>query len=74
LKGKYGSGYLLEVKIDATVPTRLEELKEQLHNFVIEHFQHAVLVEGFGNRSTYKILKDDMHSLAKVFAALEEGM
>ncbi|XP_064640640.1 cholesterol transporter ABCA5-like isoform X2 [Lineus longissimus] len=73
LKGKYGSGYILALKVNASIPTRLEELKGQLHDFVIEHFPHAVLVEGFGNMVTYKILKDDIQSLAKVFAALEDG-
>ncbi|XP_038065899.1 ATP-binding cassette sub-family A member 5-like [Patiria miniata] len=85
LKGKYGGGYLLEAKLnpgeayysmDHTTgeATRLLEQKMQALDDKIHHvFPSAETVENFGERVTYKIPKEDVGSLARVFAALEEG-
>ncbi|XP_078610116.1 cholesterol transporter ABCA5-like isoform X1 [Branchiostoma floridae x Branchiostoma japonicum] len=74
LKTKYGSGYMLDVKVkedgDANV---LEARLDQLDVFVHELFPSAAEAELIGNRVTYNIPKENVNSLAAVFTALEEG-
>ena len=74
LKSKYGSGYLLEIKVkqeeDQSI---LAQKMDRLKTFVIELFPGASIMEQFSERVQYKVPKSDVTSLAKVFSALEEG-
>ncbi|XP_056019371.1 cholesterol transporter ABCA5-like isoform X3 [Ostrea edulis] len=77
LKNKFGSGYLLEVKLKAGIANESAESVDQrmdaLEEYVFSMFPNAVIVERFGLRAQYKVPKADVHSLAQVFTSLEEG-
>ncbi|XP_066291529.1 cholesterol transporter ABCA5-like [Branchiostoma lanceolatum] len=74
LKTKYGSGYMLDVKVKEDGNANdLEERLDQLDTFVHELFPSAAEAELIGNRVTYNIPKENVNSLAAVFTALEEG-
>lgn len=77
LKNKFGSGYLLEVKLKAGIANESAESVDQrmdaLEEYVFSMFPNAVIVERFGLRAQYKVPKADVHSLARVFTSLEEG-
>ncbi|CAG2238617.1 ABCA5 [Mytilus edulis] len=75
LKNKYSSGYLLEVKLkieDITDEEQAHRL-EELQNYVVSLFPNAVTLEKFGTYAQFKVPKEDVPSLANVFASLEEG-
>jgi hypothetical protein len=77
LKNKFGSGYLLEVKLKAGIVNESAESVDQrmntLEEYVLSMFPHAMVVESFGLRAQYKVPKADVQSLAQVFSSLEEG-
>ncbi|XP_078615923.1 cholesterol transporter ABCA5-like isoform X2 [Branchiostoma floridae x Branchiostoma japonicum] len=76
LKNKYGSGYILEVKVkeqSEDINNDLEASLDLLDSFVHELFPGAAEAEVISNRVTYNIPKEDVRSLARVFTALEEG-
>ncbi|KAJ8013474.1 hypothetical protein DPEC_G00030170 [Dallia pectoralis] len=71
LKGKYGHGYNLEIKLR-------EELSGLqpgflLHNEILTMFPHASRQESFATLMVYKIPREDVTSLAKSFAQLESA-
>ena len=89
LKNKYGSAYVLEVKLHSAnaepVHTSYVNLHvdsasslssiDRLRRFISQLFPHAVEIECFGERATYKIPKADVGMrVSKSFAALEEGL
>ncbi|KAK6171363.1 hypothetical protein SNE40_019569 [Patella caerulea] len=71
LKDKYGSGYLLEIKIKqvANVEEKMDELEEEIKRM----FPHYTCAERFGDRGQYKIPREDVTSLAQAFASLENA-
>eukprot|EP00058_Branchiostoma_floridae_P016823 XP_002602311.1 hypothetical protein BRAFLDRAFT_127318 [Branchiostoma floridae] len=86
LKNKYGSGYILEVKVkeqsedinndlDARWVQRnlVSRSLDRLDSFVHDLFPDAAEAEVISNHVTYNIPKEDVRSLARVFTALEEG-
>ncbi|EDV20637.1 uncharacterized protein TRIADDRAFT_60879 [Trichoplax adhaerens] len=74
LKNKYGGGYHLDVKfsLDVVGSNGINQLNN-ITDFVKRAFPTSVLGEHFGHRATYKIPSDDIKSLAKSFASLEQG-
>ncbi|XP_067671428.1 cholesterol transporter ABCA5-like [Haliotis asinina] len=73
LKDKYGSGYLLEVKLktgdqEQDVETRMDSLERHL----VSLFPQASCLERFEERGQYKIPKDNVKSLAETFSSLEQ--
>lgn len=77
LKNKFGSGYILEVKLKAGIAHETQDSVEQrmntLEEYVFSMFPDAVIVERFGLRAQYKIPRNNVKSLALVFSSLEEG-
>ncbi|XP_022092521.1 ATP-binding cassette sub-family A member 5-like [Acanthaster planci] len=85
LKGKYGGGYVLEIKLNpgpdyysmdhtSGQATRLlEEMMSALDRKIKEVFPSAEAIERFGERVTYRVPSEVAISLSTVFAALEEG-
>ncbi|XP_031568598.1 ATP-binding cassette sub-family A member 5-like [Actinia tenebrosa] len=69
LKSKYGSGYSLEIKLT----NHSEDAQTKLEAFVKELFPGAVLNEIFGGKATYKVPKDNVSRLSKIFDKLEQG-
>lgn len=77
MKNKFGSGYILEVKLKAGIAHETQDSVEQrmnkLEEYVFSMFPDAVIVERFGLRAQYKIPRNNVKSLAHVFSSLEEG-
>ena len=76
LKNKYGSGYLLEVKLQRTSDIdeeRFTEKLDSLEQYIMSMFPLASRVERFGVRTQYKVPRDNVTSLASTFSALEAG-
>lgn len=77
MKNKFGSGYILEVKLKAGIahetPDSVEQRMNKLEEYVFSMFPDAVIVERFGLRAQYKIPRNNVKSLAHVFSSLEEG-
>ncbi|XP_035696779.1 ATP-binding cassette sub-family A member 5-like [Branchiostoma floridae] len=76
LKNKYGSGYILEVKVkeqSEDINNDLDASLDRLDSFVHDLFPDAAEAEVISNHVTYNIPKEDVRSLARVFTALEEG-
>nr|XP_022313180.1 ATP-binding cassette sub-family A member 5-like isoform X3 [Crassostrea virginica]XP_022313182.1 ATP-binding cassette sub-family A member 5-like isoform X3 [Crassostrea virginica]XP_022313183.1 ATP-binding cassette sub-family A member 5-like isoform X3 [Crassostrea virginica] len=77
LKNKFGSGYILEIKLKTGVVNEssesVEQRMNQLEEYVLSLFPDAVIVERFGLRAQYKVPRNNVTSLAKVFTSLEEG-
>lgn len=77
MKNKFGSGYILEVKLKAGIAHETQDSVEQrmnkLEEYVFSMFSDAVIVERFGLRAQYKIPRNNVKSLAHVFSSLEEG-
>lgn len=79
LKDKHGSGYMLDVKLHScsdegdSVDHEQEHKanKQKLHNYLLQHFPTAAVVESFGDRVSYRINREDIYLLSKSFAALE---
>ncbi|KAL5018612.1 hypothetical protein ScPMuIL_004334 [Solemya velum] len=72
LKNKYGSGYMLEVKLDVK-EGNVEERMDHLDKYVLELFPGAICTERFSERAQYKVPRDNVHFLGKTFCALEIG-
>lgn len=77
LKSKYGSGYLLEIKLltgNGNDQGHLEASMERLKQHILEKFPGAICMEEFVERAQYKIPRDDVTSLARAFTVLEQGV
>ncbi|RUS72505.1 hypothetical protein EGW08_019733 [Elysia chlorotica] len=72
LKDKYGSGYILEVKLSLTVNDNVEELMDKLENNLLTLFPHMDIVERFMERAQYSIPTEDVKSLGKTFSNPEQ--
>lgn len=85
LKNRYGSGYLLELKLKslgsetsgsaslADVDSSRSERKENLTTFINSLFTSAHVQESFEDRIIFGIAQDNISSLSETFQALEEG-
>lgn len=74
LKNKYGSGYMLELKLSLSGGQEdLEERLEALERDVMELFPQAKCQEKFAERANYTIPRDGIRSLASTFTALEQA-
>ncbi|XP_069016034.1 cholesterol transporter ABCA5 [Embiotoca jacksoni] len=71
LKGKYGRGYSLEVKLREEL-TGLQQVA-LLHKEILRIFPHAARQESFATLMVYKIPMEDVKSLAKSFYQLERA-
>ncbi|KAM6964539.1 LOW QUALITY PROTEIN: cholesterol transporter ABCA5 [Tautogolabrus adspersus] len=71
LKGKYGQGYSLEVKLREEL-TGLQEVA-LLHKEILRIFPHAARQESFATLMVYKIPMQDVQSLASSFSQLESA-
>ncbi|XP_035853278.1 ATP-binding cassette sub-family A member 5 isoform X1 [Sander lucioperca] len=71
LKGKYGRGYSLEVKLREEL-TGLQPVA-LLHKEILRIFPHATRQESFATLMVYKIPMEDVKSLAKSFSQLERA-
>ncbi|XP_060889352.1 ATP-binding cassette sub-family A member 5 [Labrus mixtus] len=71
LKGKYGQGYSLEVKLREEL-TGLQQVA-LLHKEILRIFPHAARQESFTTLMVYKIPKQDVQSLARSFSQLESA-
>ncbi|KAE8283807.1 ATP-binding cassette sub-family A member 5 [Larimichthys crocea] len=71
LKGKYGRGYSLEVKLREEL-TGLQQVA-LLHKEILRIFPHATRQESFATLRVYKIPMEDVKSLAKSFSQLESA-
>ena len=85
LKNRYGSGYLLELKLKSLnsetsgsatatdVEASRAERKEALTKFIHTLFPSAFIQESFEDRTIFGIAQDSISSLSETFKALEEG-
>ncbi|XP_068455299.1 cholesterol transporter ABCA5 [Clinocottus analis] len=71
LKGKYGRGYSLEVKLREEL-TGLQQVA-LLHKEILRIFPHAARQESFATLMVYKIPMEDVKSLAESFCQLERA-
>ncbi|XP_075937697.1 cholesterol transporter ABCA5 [Anarhichas minor] len=71
LKGKYGRGYSLEVKLREEL-TGLQQVA-LLHKEILRIFPHAARQESFATLMVYKIPMEDVKSLSKSFSQLERA-
>uniref|UniRef100_A0A8C7HGQ5 Cholesterol transporter ABCA5 n=1 Tax=Oncorhynchus kisutch TaxID=8019 RepID=A0A8C7HGQ5_ONCKI len=71
LKGKYGRGYSLELKLREEL-TGLQQVA-LLHKEIRRIFPHAARQESFATLMVYKIPMEDVKSLAKSFSQLESA-
>ncbi|XP_020567686.1 ATP-binding cassette sub-family A member 5 isoform X1 [Oryzias latipes] len=71
LKGKYGRGYSLEVKLREEL-TGLQQVAH-LHDEILRIFPHAARQESFATLMVYKIPMEDVSSLSSAFAHLERA-
>ncbi|XP_029383604.1 cholesterol transporter ABCA5 isoform X1 [Echeneis naucrates] len=71
LKGKYGQGYSLEVKLREEL-TGLQQVA-LLHKEILRIFPHAARQESFATLMVYKIPMEDVKSLANSFSQLENA-
>ncbi|ESP03885.1 hypothetical protein LOTGIDRAFT_97892, partial [Lottia gigantea] len=72
LKDKFGSGYLLEVKIHSQV-NDIESKMEEFEAHIKTCFPNAESAEKFGDRGVFKVPKADVKSLAEAFSFLEKA-
>ncbi|XP_041352800.1 cholesterol transporter ABCA5-like [Gigantopelta aegis] len=70
LKDKFGSGYVLEVKLKNTGGD-LDEQMNKLEGHLATIFPQIVRLERFAERGQYKIPKTDVNLLSRSFSALE---
>lgn len=79
MKNRYGSGYLLEIKLKAVtssatdVQTLRSERREALVTFANETFKKVSIQESFEDRIIFNIAQDSVESLSDTFKALEAG-
>ncbi|KAK7918726.1 hypothetical protein WMY93_010010 [Mugilogobius chulae] len=71
LKGKFGRGYSLEVKLREDL-TGLQQVA-LLHKEILRIFPHAARQESFATLMMYKIPMEDVKSLATAFSELEKA-
>ncbi|KAK7506756.1 hypothetical protein BaRGS_00002231 [Batillaria attramentaria] len=74
LKSKYGSGYLLEVKLGGSGGATNEMLEQRVQEFerhLMTLFPNATCLESFAERAQYKIPSEDVGMLSATFTALE---
>ncbi|XP_062382782.1 ATP-binding cassette sub-family A member 5 [Sardina pilchardus] len=71
LKGKYGRGYSLEIKLREEL-TGLQQVA-LLHKEILRIFPHAARQESFATLMVYKIPMEDVKSLAQAFSQLESA-
>nr|XP_040033146.1 ATP-binding cassette sub-family A member 5 [Gasterosteus aculeatus aculeatus] len=71
LKGKYGRGYSLEVKLREEL-MGLQQVA-LLHKEILRIFPHAARQESFATLMVYKIPMGDVKSLSKSFSQLERA-
>ncbi|KAG7215487.1 hypothetical protein INR49_003263 [Caranx melampygus] len=71
LKGKYGRGYSLEVKLREEL-TGLQQVA-LLHKEILQIFPHAARQESFATLMVYKVPMEDVRSLANSFSQLESA-
>ncbi|PVD38360.1 hypothetical protein C0Q70_00974 [Pomacea canaliculata] len=73
LKSKYGSGYLLEVKlgIGQSAASALEDRLLTLQSHLQSLFPSAVCLESFGEHAQYRIPQEEVHVLSSAFEAFE---
>uniref|UniRef100_A0A2C9L5H4 ABC transporter domain-containing protein n=2 Tax=Biomphalaria glabrata TaxID=6526 RepID=A0A2C9L5H4_BIOGL len=72
LKSKYGSGYILEVKLRYNASTQVESLMDSLEEHLNKLFPGLEKVERFQERAQYAIPKDDVKFLGVTFSNLEK--
>lgn len=73
---KYGSGYLLEVKLGGSSSASGEVLEarvQALEQHLLTMFPNATCLESFAERAQYKIPQVDVGVLSATFAALESS-
>ncbi|XP_052816309.1 cholesterol transporter ABCA5-like isoform X2 [Mya arenaria] len=74
LKNKYGSGYLLEVKLKSSEDQIfLSQNIERLHDYIRKLFPGATVMEQFSERIQYRVPKSNVISLSRTFQVLEDG-
>ncbi|XP_063076854.1 ATP-binding cassette sub-family A member 5 [Engraulis encrasicolus] len=71
LKGKYGRGYSLEIKLREEL-TGLQPVA-LLHEEILRIFPHATRQESFATLMVYKIPMEDVKSLAQAFSQLDSA-
>lgn len=71
LKDKFGSGYTLEVKLRPSQQKTSNERFGDLLQLLVQKFPSITIIEQFGERASFKILKEDGQSLSKAFNTLE---
>uniref|UniRef100_A0A672P1S3 Cholesterol transporter ABCA5 n=1 Tax=Sinocyclocheilus grahami TaxID=75366 RepID=A0A672P1S3_SINGR len=71
LKGKFGRGYSLEINLREEL-TGLQQVA-LLHKEILKIFPHAARQDSFATLMVYKIPMEDVKSLAKSFAQLENA-
>uniref|UniRef100_A0A8C1F0N7 Cholesterol transporter ABCA5 n=1 Tax=Cyprinus carpio carpio TaxID=630221 RepID=A0A8C1F0N7_CYPCA len=71
LKGKFGRGYSLEINLKEEL-TGLQQVA-LLHKEILKIFPHAARQDSFATLMVYKIPMEDVKSLAKSFAQLENA-
>ncbi|XP_017295532.1 ATP-binding cassette sub-family A member 5 isoform X2 [Kryptolebias marmoratus] len=71
LKGKYGRGYSLEVKLREEL-TGLQQVA-LLHKEILRIFPHAARQDSFTTLMVYKIPMEDVRSLSQSFSQLESA-
>ena len=70
LKNKYGSGYVLEVKISQSDVARTNAL----HQYITTLIPEAERIEHFQDRAIYRISQSAVCSVAKIFKSLQQSM
>ena len=85
LKNRYGSGYILEIKLKslasetsgsaavADVNAARDERKAKLTEFTRSMFTDALIQESFEDRVIFGLAQDSVVSLAETFNSLENG-
>jgi hypothetical protein len=76
LKSKYGSGYLLEIKLSGSSTATRKELEARvkgLERHLVSLFPGAICLESFAERAQYSVPQSDVEILSATFAALEDS-
>ncbi|CAL1534216.1 unnamed protein product [Lymnaea stagnalis] len=71
LKSKYGSGYILEIKLGYHDSAQVESLMDNLEQHLNTLFPGLEKVERFQERAQYSIPREDVKHLGATFANLE---
>ena len=70
LKSKFGTGYTMEVKLKKNAT---KDDWRRFENGLKKKFPGFELIEGFSDRKSYNVPKNEITSLAKTFKFLEKG-